>query len=207
MQESFTGNQRPPARTTATLDSEDEEEEDDEPDFRYLQALALVRSRQYAAAAKMLAAPAEEGYAAASYLLGDMYMDGLGLERDVCKAFTLYRSAADQDHEDGLLMASYCYIQGLGTNRSWEMGLTLAARAASLHGNPSAQMVLGRSYEHGNGVGVDLMRALYYYCEAAEQGESEAMFCLAKFYERGKGNSTPDLSLALEWYKRAAKVS
>lgn len=34
MQESFTGNQRPPARTTATLDSEDEEEEDDEPDFR-----------------------------------------------------------------------------------------------------------------------------------------------------------------------------
>lgn len=47
-----------------------------------------MRSRQYAAAAKMLEAPSDEGHAGASYLLGDMYMDGLGLDRDVYKAFT-----------------------------------------------------------------------------------------------------------------------
>lgn len=61
-----------------------------------------------------------------------------------------------------------------------------------------------RSYEHGEGVSKDPVRAASLYCEGARYGDAEAQFSLGWMYANGRGVSRSD-EMAAFFFKLAAE--
>ena len=64
--------------------------------------------------------------------------------------------------------------------------------------------VEARSYEHGEGVGKDTLRAASLYCDGARYGDAEAQFNLGWMYANGRGVERSD-ELAAYFFKLAAE--
>lgn len=64
--------------------------------------------------------------------------------------------------------------------------------------------VEARSYEHGEGVGKDPLRAASLYCDGARYGDAEAQFNLGWMYANGRGVERSD-ELAAYFFKLAAE--
>ncbi len=62
----------------------------------------------------------------------------------------------------------------------------------------------GRRYEHGEGVDLDLDRAVRLYCRAAAKGSAEAHYHLGYMYAIGRGSERND-ELAAAWFYKAAQ--
>ena len=71
-------------------------------------------------------------------------------------------------------------------------------------GYADAQHVMGRRFEEGDGVPVDLMKAGDYYFKSASQGYAEAQSDLGRFYASGIG-IRKDINLAFDWFLQAAE--
>ena len=71
-------------------------------------------------------------------------------------------------------------------------------------GHADAQSRLGRCYEHGDGVKVDMKEAVRWYEAAAAQGHADAQSRLGWCYEHGDGVKV-DLRAAVRWYEAAAE--
>lgn len=72
-------------------------------------------------------------------------------------------------------------------------------------GNPDAQRLVGRAYQHGDGVPKDAGMAMVWYQRAANNGETTAMMELARRYWQGK-SIAKDTPKAIEWYTKAANA-
>ena len=57
-------------------------------------------------------------------------------------------------------------------------------------------------YEYGEGVTQDSRTAIYWYKQAADQGEAGAQYLLGYLYEAGQG-VRQNLETAKEWYGKA----
>ena len=77
------------------------------------------------------------------------------------------------------------------------------ATAGAQKGDPEAEFYLGKAYFTGNGVPVDLAKALEWYRKAAEQGNPKAQNNLGSMYHQGKGVKRDDAEAA-KWYRKAA---
>ncbi|CAF1691374.1 unnamed protein product, partial [Adineta ricciae] len=67
-----------------------------------------------------------------------------------------------------------------------------------------ADVVRGHKYEHGDiDIKQDYQQAAKYFARAAEQGNAEGMYNIARLTERGLGVKE-DHDVALKWYKQAA---
>ena len=71
-------------------------------------------------------------------------------------------------------------------------------------GDPEAEFYLGKAYFTGNGVPVDLAKALEWYRKAADQGNPKAQNNLASMYNNGRGVKR-DRAEAAKWYRKAAE--
>jgi len=69
----------------------------------------------------------------------------------------------------------------------------------------NAQYNLAICYENGNGVEMDLEKAVQWYQKSAEGGDSSAQYNLAICYERGEGVEI-DLEKAVQWYQKSAEA-
>lgn len=128
---------------------------------------------------------AEQGHPFAQYSLGNYYRHVQGFD-DTAAAW--YQKAADQ----GYIEALY----SLGTVESW---LKAAER-----GHVRAQVRLGKSFFHGDGVEQDCQEAVKWYRKAAEQGDMEAEYRLSLCYLTGKGVKK-DEEEAAKWCSRAGE--
>ena len=61
---------------------------------------------------------AEMGDARAMVVLGNMYLDGLGVGKDLKEAFNLYRKAAIRDNPDAMVMVGALYQGGIGVKKN-----------------------------------------------------------------------------------------
>ena len=73
-------------------------------------------------------------------------------------------------------------------------------------GGKAALTEWGRRYENGEGVPVDVNRAVRLYCKAANQGHADAQYYLGWIYSHGRGVKRDD-ALAAAWFKRAAALN
>jgi hypothetical protein len=62
-----------------------------------------------------------------------------------------------------------------------------------------------RAYEHGEGVGRDIERAIVLYCEAARLGDAEAQFSLGWMYANGRGMARDNRMASLFFGMAAAR--
>lgn len=158
-------------------------------------------------AVKWYTESASQGNLDAQEELGDIYYKGsVGIEKNLEKAFELYKKYVDQGGWNGSvknrLADMYYYGQGCEQNDIKAFELYKEAGRFDHY----AMYSLGWMYEHGQGTKQDFTAAKRFYHTAAEQGDSNALYRLALFnhyFDPELGLYRHNLSKAKEYYEKA----
>ena len=140
----------------------------------------------------------------AEYRLGSMFEQGLGTDKDLQRAVSLYRNAANDGYPDGENLLGYLYATGSdGLPRDDAQAVEWYRKAAQ-QGSRKAEKNLADMYFHGRGVGnVDYAQAMAWYTKAADQGDPAAQEVLGYMYEKGLGTEANN-GTAIQYYHKAA---
>jgi ribosomal protein L7/L12 len=118
------------------------------PDLRR-KSLELYNQKRYSEALPYLQAEANDGLADAQDLLGKMYHNGWGVQKDVFKAAKWYRSSADQGYPQGQVDIGTMFLVGAGVAKIYSEALKWFQKAAA-QGNQDAKDRIG--YMTANGM-------------------------------------------------------
>ena len=153
---------------------------------------------------------ARDGDPEAQYQLASCYHNGYGVEENDSLAFVWAKRSAEQNYPAGLYFLAFCYETGKGCSTNMGNAKTLYQKAyqkamsLANTGNPSAQFIVGKIYDYGNG-GVEKNQevAVRWYLRAAEQGYPGAQFNIGNCYQLGEGVKE-NKEQAVYWYRQAA---
>lgn len=120
----------------------------------------------YRRAAAQFTKDAEKGEASAQANLGDMYLEGEGVHRDVAKAIEWYQKSAAQGNMFAQSSLGEMYAEGTGVPKDEARAVDLFQKSAA-QGLNSAQLSLGKMYLHGKGVNRNLILAYAWFNLAA----------------------------------------
>jgi serine/threonine protein kinase/TPR repeat protein len=137
---------------------------------------------------------ANDGRPSAQEALGELYLLGLGVPKDIGKSMQLFRAAADRDYApaEWKLGLMYAKLGDIGK------GIELEKKAAA-QGYADAQYSLGLRYTMGEPASAaELLQ------KAVDQGHVYAPTDLGALYERGLG-VPKDLKKAAEIYRKGAE--
>ncbi|TNF97691.1 MAG: outer membrane lipoprotein-sorting protein [Gammaproteobacteria bacterium] len=98
----------------------------------YEEAVIAYENEQYERAIELFKVSAKKGNTRAKHLLGNIYLDGLGIEEDEFAAFRWYKEAAEAGLADAQYQVGLMYYDGIGTPEDGEEAkkwLSLAAKA------------------------------------------------------------------------------
>ena len=142
---------------------------------------------------------AESGHPGAQYLVGVMLETGKGVSRDVYKAVTWYRKAAEQDHLEATKRLALINFSGefMWTSK---VRAVLWFRSAAQLGDVPSQGFMGRIYENGWGVAPDEVEALMWFMVATHNGNQPAA------NDRARMERRMDPRMVGEARRRAAKL-
>ncbi|MBR1778809.1 MAG: sel1 repeat family protein [Alphaproteobacteria bacterium] len=132
----------------------------------------LFENKRYDEAFEYLIYPGEHGYPKARFLLGEMYYNGWGIEKDLRRAFEYYRQAAD-DLIEAQYMAASMFFRGEAKNLPKGMAATMLTEAA-YHGSKRAQRDLG-IYSL---MSAEYEQAYFWLSLAAQTGEERVLKAL-----------------------------
>lgn len=155
-------------------------------------------------AARLIVEAARQGELEAQALLGQILLDGQGIERDPALAATWFGIAAQRGHAMARNMLGRCLEHG------WGVPPDLAAAAeqyalATADDLDWALYNLANLLATGRGVPRDPAHALALYMRAADLGHAKSMNLVGRHFEEGL--CVPrDLALAREWYRRSAEA-
>lgn len=157
---------------------------------------AAFQSGAYKEAMSTLRPLAEAGDKRAQFLVGHMYLEGLGRRKSARQAFEWLSRAADGADADRFALhdLAVLYERGEGTKRDRERAAALYEQAAA-RGVPASMLNLGVMRARGQGVKRDLgagLRLIYRAFEAGHPGAAAQFDTLA----RGAGGDPP---LAGRW--------
>jgi len=137
---------------------------------------------------------AEQGHARSNLNLGNLFREGVGVDRDIAEAERCILAAAEQGEPEAQLTL------GIENMKKRELGqASFWFKKAADQGNATAQLNLGtvKAQESRH------EEAVVYYTMAAGKGVAKAQFNLAVMHEKGLGveQSTAE---AIRWYTMAA---
>jgi len=89
-------------------------------------------TRQWREAIANLRPAAERGDARAMILLGNMYAQGFGVDRDDVEAFLLFRRAAEKDNVEGIRAVATFYQGGRGVSQNTRLAIEWFERGAKM---------------------------------------------------------------------------
>lgn len=182
-------------------------------------------AKEYNKAISWLTKGANKGYSDAQYLLGLMYFNGEGCEKNTSTAVYWYRKSAEQDHAGAQCNLGYCYVNGIGvsenifdgfdwTRKAYKNGSNIAEENLSSYfrdfklmaenGNTTAAFYLGLCYENGYGTSQNYYEAIKWYNVSANSGSPAGMNNLAYLSYYGLGTSVDKVS-AICWWKKASE--
>ncbi len=151
--------------------------------------------------------PASNAQAATETILDTArkYYYGIGISKNINKAFKLYLKAAKQGDVDGMFIVGGLYMQGHGTVINQREAFKWLYKAA-INGRSSkeSQRILGQFFLSGNNVPQSYKEALHWYELAAMGGDAEAQSELAFLYFTGKFVGK-DYDKARHWFEIAAR--
>jgi TPR repeat protein len=154
-------------------------------------------------AAKAILMAAQQNLPDAQALLGQILLDGSGIEQDAALALTWFQIASRNGHAMATNMAGRCHEHGWGCEPD-------AARAAEFYRQAAEAELDWGFYNYGNllatgrGVNKDQARALACYTKAAHLGHAKSMNMLGRYLEEGVCCER-DLPAAHDWYRRSAQ--
>ena len=157
----------------------------------------------YATQLRLYRKPAEQGDAGAQCILGDLYLKGRGVDRNLNEAEKLFRKAAEQGNANAQYQLGTLYYTGVQVPQDYGLAMSLYRKAAE-QGVAAAQYELGNLYYTGDGVPQDYAQAANWYRKAAEQGVAEAQAMIGQMYGIGHGVAK-NYKLAVDWLSKAAE--
>ncbi|KQN51228.1 hypothetical protein ASE98_23085 [Pseudomonas sp. Leaf48] len=156
-----------------------------------------------ARAAQAVLIAAGEGVLDAQALLGQILLDGQGIEQDQPLAVRWFGIAARRGHMMARNMLGRCHEHGWGC----EADAAIAAghyRIAAEAGLDWAMYNYANLLATGRGVAENQQQALNLYRRAAELGHAKSMNLLGRYLEEGLV-CPKDLPAAHGWYRRSAE--
>ena len=159
-----------------------------------------VVQQDYAQARHWYEKAAEQGYAAAQYNLGALYMKE-GLLRDskqARQARSWFEKAAKQGNADAQFLLATMYLV---TQQDYARAVDLLEKAVA-QGHAAAQRALGNLYLYGEGVPQNYEKARNLLEKSAAQGLGTAQYDLAMMYFIGLG-ARQDRRAAKELFGKA----
>ena len=163
---------------------------------------AAYQARDYPKALQVLRPLAEQGNSQAQALLGIMYDNGQGVDKDPREAFKWYLKAAEQGMPTAQHDIGVKYFQGVGVEQNYQEAAKWWEQAANA-GIADSQFNLGLIYYRGLGVKTDYQKAADLFRKAADQGHSQAQYSIAVMYAFGQGMDK-NYAEALKWFKESA---
>jgi len=133
--------------------------------------------KNYKRAFTELSAEAARGKSEAMYLLGKMYAQGQGIERNDALAFAWFQKAAAADYAPAQGMLGMFYAQGRGAKRDNTKSIEWARRAAE-NGDALSQYMMGVRALDGLGVPQSSDDAVAWFGTAAAQNYALAQYAL-----------------------------
>jgi hypothetical protein len=155
-----------------------------------------------ARAAQAILIAAREGVLDAQALLGQILLDGQGIEQDQPLAVRWFEIAAQGGHLMARNMLGRCHEHGWGCCAD----ATVAARhyrVAAEAGLDWAMYNYANLLATGRGVVEDQLQALELYRRAAELGHAKSMNLLGRYLEDGRVCPADPVG-AVDWYRRSA---
>lgn len=131
---------------------------------------------------------AELGYADSSYMLGIMFLYGIGTDKNKNAAYEHFLSSYEKGKHATCRALGDLFYQG-----AFDNGVQNQKEALKWYERGAKKQViscieaLGDCYYYGFGVEIDLLFAYQYYKQAAELGSAVAAFALGSMYSGGKG--------------------
>lgn len=122
----------------------------------------------FEAAANEFIPLAKRGDHRAMYALGSMYVAGQGVEKDLKKAFDLFKEAAQNGRADAMHKLGIMYEEGVGTKQNIKKAIRYYQKSAKL-GYPLGQYQFGLMYMNGKGVKSNPVNAYSWMVVAAHQ--------------------------------------
>ncbi|WP_339502388.1 tetratricopeptide repeat protein [Pseudomonas silesiensis] len=164
--------------------------------------LKAMLNESPARAAQAILIAAREGVLDAQALLGQILLDGQGIERDQPLAVRWFAIAANGGHLMARNMLGRCHEHGWGC----AVDASVAAghyRVAADAGLDWAMYNYANLLATGRGVVEDPLQALNLYRHAAELGHAKSMNLLGRYLEEGQV-CPADPQTAHDWYRRSA---
>eukprot|EP00002_Diphylleia_rotans_P017468 TRINITY_DN3395_c0_g1_i3.p1 TRINITY_DN3395_c0_g1~~TRINITY_DN3395_c0_g1_i3.p1 ORF type:complete len:1278 (-),score=198.42 TRINITY_DN3395_c0_g1_i3:553-4386(-) len=170
-------------------------------DLHHLGTHAPLVPQDHRLAAEWYLKAADIGHSHSQRMLADMYVQGLGVRKDLPTAIDWYLRAGNQKHNSAVIQMSF-------QDMASEFCPTYEFRLSKSHvvfdtGDREAQFQLGTRYMEGKGVIKDVNQAFDWYKLAANQGHPKAMRKVGDCFAKGLGTMR-NLRSALSWYEKAA---
>lgn len=83
----------------------------------------------------------ENGSKAKCFLFADMLQRGLGVEKDVVRAFDIFNKGCENNVSESCYEASVHYLEGKGTSHSFEESTTTLLKACDLGSKRACQIL------------------------------------------------------------------
>jgi len=136
------------------------------------EARAAYDKKDYARAFALYKPDADGGSAHAMSMIGYMYTNGQGVEKDPAAGVEYLKKSAELGDSGGLTNLGFAYEKGLGVARDYRKALEYYGKGA-MRGNRFALNNLGSMYEHGQGGLVqDYVEAYKWYLLSNARGGS-----------------------------------
>lgn len=164
--------------------------------------LKAMLAENPARAAQAILMAAKEGIVEGQALLGQILLDGQGIERDPVLAKRWFQIAANAGHLMARNMLGRCWEHGWGG----PVDFTLAAleyRQAAESGLDWGLYNVANLLATGRGLAMDQPAALHCYRKAAQMGHAKSMNLLGRYLEQGQ-YCEKNLAEAYLWYERSA---
>ena len=161
-------------------------------------AIEFVREGDYEKAVPTLLEYAQKGDTGATYVLGKLYANGLGVDASATEAAKLFTANSANGHAPSMMA-----LAGLKQSSNPAEALYLIKQADGA-GDLAATAQLGKIYENGAlGVAKNPKHAFKYYQRASDEGVPIAKFHLARLYDNGIGVSANEVQ-STRLYRQAA---
>ncbi len=150
---------------------------------------------------------AQKGDNYSQYNVGNALRTGIGVKRDSKAACRWYEDAIKNGNPHACNQLAMMYFSGTtdGVAKNEKEGVRLLVKGANM-GCPVAQSNLAGDYELGKYFKKDMKQALYWYKKSADQNaDNRVPYHIGELYEKGLG-VPQDRSVAISYYKRAAKL-
>lgn len=155
------------------------------------QGLTAYEQKNYKKAVSVFEKAMTFENAEAPFVLGSLYINGLGVDKDVNKALSLYQLSAEKNYSPAQYTLALFYMAGSFVEKDVEKAEFYIKKAAE-NGDKEAMSTLASWYDRGAFGTIDKENAVSWYKKAAFLGDVNAQTALALIFTQRRDMKQAD---------------